>query len=523
VKFSIAWRLFLAVLLTSLTVAVGGLWAWRATMEQGFTRYVTEVELGRLGPVADMLAQDYQHFGHWPDLAPAERRHWLGGAFMRVHALPFAKDIGIFPDREFMPPPGAQPPGDHAPGDGPPPAPQDASGHPLPPPDGFQHGLGPPRQDRLHAPDGPQHEPDRLALQDRAGLTDASNNYLAGMPAAPEDPRRPISVDGKVVGYLTLSQAADPSDDLSRAFLADQARNLLYIVLGCIAVSALAAALLAANFRQPIRRLAQLAQELARGRFNTRLHIDRSDEIGELAHNVNQLAHMLEQHETSRRQWVADTSHELRTPVSVLRAQIEAMQDGIRRPDATLFTAMHRQVSTLGKLIDDLYTLARTDVGELEYQLHELDPWVLLREEAEDFRARLLAAGLELRIQENAPSATVAADADRLQQLLANLLENSLRYTDADGSVALSASVTDHYWILQLDDSSPGVPAAALEKLGERFFRVEQSRSREFGGSGLGLALCRRIAEAHAGRLEFSASPLGGLRVQLFLPLSKKS
>jgi two-component system sensor histidine kinase BaeS len=116
----------------------------------------------------------------------------------------------------------------------------------------------------------------------------------------------------------------------------------------------------------------------------------------------------------------------------------------------------------------------------------------------------------------------VRGDAARLRQIYANLLENCLRYCPAGASVRLSASADDEHWICRIDDSGPGVDAATLKRLGERFFRAEQSRSREFGGSGLGLALCKRSAEAHGGQLEFSRSELGGLVVSLSLPLEKK-
>jgi two-component system sensor histidine kinase BaeS len=330
-------------------------------------------------------------------------------------------------------------------------------------------------------------------------------------------------VDDKIIGYLTLLPSADPSDAIAQAFLADQKRQLLQIALFCVLLSALAAAVLATHFRRPIRDLVKATGELMRGRFETRIEIERSDELGTLAEAVNQLAMMLEQHEASRRQWVADTSHELRTPLAVLNAQIEALLDGVRQPGESQFLAMQRQVAALEKLVSELHELARADVGQLTHKMLPIHPWEVVLAEAESFRDRFVAAGLNLRIEHPELSPEVAGDAARLQQVVGNLLENSLRYTDSGGGVLISARVEKGRWILCIDDTAPGVPDDALHQLGTRFFRVERSRNRALGGSGLGLALSQRIAEAHGGKLQFSHSQLGGLRATLSLPLKSNT
>jgi len=202
----------------------------------------------------------------------------------------------------------------------------------------------------------------------------------------------------------------------------------------------------------------------------------------------------------------------------VLRAQLEAIQDGVRQADPDHVAAMLRQVLALNRLIDELYALARADVGALECRQERVDLWALAEEEATGFGSRFAAAGLALDLQPP-PSTLVVADPDRMRQVLRNLLENSLRYTSAGGRVALSAQAVDRRLVLAVDDSAPGVPDDALARLGERFYRVDASRSRAGGGTGLGLALCRRLVEAQGGTLAFAHSPLGGLRVTVSLPL----
>jgi two-component system sensor histidine kinase BaeS len=362
-------------------------------------------------------------------------------------------------------------------------------------------------------------------LHQRVTLFDANGRYLAGrvqdaLQDALPPARRAIVADGRTVGYLGVARSHRPSDAMALAFLEQLRSSLWLIVAVAVVLSALAAVLLARHFRRPILQLADGAGALAGGRYDVRLHGARSDELGDLARHFNALARQLESAEDARRQWVADTSHELRTPLAVLRAQLEALQDGVRHATPETVESMLRQVLALNKLIDELYALARADVGALECKPVALDLWAFATEHAQGFGARLQAAGLALEIGAAPGARRVSADPDRLRQVLDNLFENSLRYSAAGGRLRLSARSDGASLHLVLDDSAPGVPPEALARLGERFYRVDASRSRAHGGAGLGLALCRRLLEAQGGRLAFDHSPLGGLRVDLALPLA---
>ena len=366
-----------------------------------------------------------------------------------------------------------------------------------------------------------QEAVDLLGLQDRVTLLDAEGRYLAGRRATNEPTaRRAIVAGGKPIAYLVVAKAARPSDAMSSAFLKEMKDSLLIILAASLALSALAAVLLAAHFRKPILRLADSARELTEGRYDTRMPVARSDELGELAHSFNQLAEKLDQVEASRRQWVADTSHELRTPLSVLRAQLEAVQDGVRPNSAEGTASMLRQVLSLNKLIDQLHALARADVGELDYQRERLDLSVLARQQAEAFADRFGAAGIGVAYEPTTSACMVHADPERMRQVCTNLFENCIRYCGPGAQIVLAVSRNDGFIELQLDDTGPGVPDQALAHLGERFYRVEGSRSREHGGAGLGLALCQRIVHAHAGTLVFAKSTRGGLKVLIRLPVA---
>lgn len=469
-RISIGVRLFLSVLLAILGVVATAVMLMRENVTRGVGEYALSVELDRLSGLASTLEARHANAG-WTFLptAATARRQWPAAdvnAGTRVPAPP-------------APPDGARAPGLPAPPDG-----------------------------------GPD------SLQRRITLFDADGRYLAGRPPGAEaSVRRTLTREGKPIGYLAVSQPPRPPDPLARAFLKKLNDNLLAIVLTSLALSALAASLLAANFRKPINRLAHGADALAAGRFDTRLSTQRGDELGDLARSFNQLAARLDGAEQARRKWVADTSHELRTPVSVLRAQLEAVQDGVRRPDEANVAAMLRQVLALSALIDRLYALARSDVGEPGYTLAPLALWELAADEAQAFADRLAARQLRLALDAgNADGVMVAGDTGALRQVLANLLENCARYTAAGGTVQIHAQADDLHVKLIIDDSAPGVADADLPHLAERFFRTEKSRSRDTGGAGLGLALCRRIVADHGGELAFEHSPLGGLRATVSLP-----
>ena len=367
----------------------------------------------------------------------------------------------------------------------------------------------------------------RTALLDRDGrrLAGAAPGRLLVAFASIDTLDQPVLVDGRAVGFVQVAGSHEPGDELAIAFLVEQQRPLAAMIAIGVLLAALAAAGLALHFRRPIAKLAQGAREMEIGRFDTRLAIPRGDELGRLADAFNSLAARLEDADRTRRQWIADTSHELRTPLAVLRGQLEALQDGVRMATPDNIALMLRQVQALTRRVEDLYDLARADVGQLSIATESVDAWLLVLESVAAFAERARLADLDLVHGPPPAHARVSADPGRLRQVFANLLENAVRYTAPGGRIEVQAEVAappaagPGTLRLVIDDSAPGVAADALARLGERFFRLPSSQVRDLSGAGLGLALCRRIVEAHAGRLVFAASPLGGLRAVVELPL----
>lgn len=235
-----------------------------------------------------------------------------------------------------------------------------------------------------------------------------------------------------------------------------------------------------------------------------------------MATELNQLAKILYQHEESRRQWVADTSHELKTPLSVLQAQIEAMQDGIRKATPEHLAAMMSQISSLKKLTQDLADLAQADAQQLKCYFAEVDPWDVILQEVENFKPKIEQAQLSIVVE--GAGTKLQLDIDRFKQIMVNLLSNSVRYTEAGGQIKLHTLQDEEQWSVIVDDSPLGLNDEQLSRLGERFYRVDDSRTRSTGGTGLGLALSYKLAQALGGQLRFDHSPLGGLRCILTFP-----
>lgn len=354
----------------------------------------------------------------------------------------------------------------------------------------------------------------------RLALLDADGQTVAGNPSRdPKAIRQPIVVDGKQVGWLSMLPFEHVLAPNEKRFFEDQRKMWTTIGIASVLVAASLAWLLSRALLRRVRLLASATHRLAAGDFASRVAPGPDDELGHLGQDFNRMADTLEKTEQTRRAFMADISHELRTPLAVLRAELEAMQDGIRPMEASSVTTLQGEVRQLGKLVDDLYDLALTQSGKLAYRHETLDLHALVSATAEGFRGRFDDAGLRLSLTGAGEHVTVRGDERRLQQLFANLLENALRYTDAGGQVVVDIHASEGMARVAIDDTTPGVGDDKRGKLFERFFRVDASRNRASGGSGLGLAICHSIALAHDGTIHAEASPLGGLRIVVALPV----
>jgi two-component system sensor histidine kinase BaeS len=328
---------------------------------------------------------------------------------------------------------------------------------------------------------------------------------------------RPLELDGAVIGYMALN-APIPLDEPAQQFV-DSLRDAVWIGISVALLLALVTAgLLARGIVAPVRSLTQAAQEIATGDLETRAPIRSKDEIGTLAETFNAMAAHLEQTEAARRAQIADISHELRNPLSVLQGSLEALADGIYRPTPENLQPALDQVRTLNRLVEDLHTLALTEAGALRLEIQPVEVNAFLTGICEAFQETFAAHALTLRRENAARPLTAMADLDRLRQVINNILQNALRYVPAGSEVVITAAPADDGVMIQIADDGPGIPEAHMPHLFERFWRGDPSRSRETGGAGLGLTIARQIVEAHGGRIAAAPTPGGGLTLRIWLP-----
>jgi two-component system sensor histidine kinase BaeS len=359
-----------------------------------------------------------------------------------------------------------------------------------------------------------QRRPSHWSLLDEAGLA------IAGNPNMPTTAiRYPIIVKGNTVGWIAIAPRERRVTQGEKNFLSEQRQSSVYIMIGATLLAILAALLLARLFLAPIRRLADATQQLISGHYDTRADVQQQDELGQLAKDFNHLAATLQRNEVMRRDFVADISHELRTPLAILKGEIEAIQDGIRKPDAAAMVSLQNETQALSQLVDDLYQISLSDVGGLHYSMSSINLNECITRVAHAFQERLVTKRLAWTLSLPEPAIILHADERRLAQLFKNLLENTLRYTDANGQVQLSVTTDQRSILISLQDSAPGVSDVELPKIFERLYRVESSRNRATGGAGLGLPLCQSIVQAHGGQMHAQHSSLGGVQIDITLPL----
>lgn len=539
VKISLA---FISASAAGIVLMVGAL-AYMA--DRNFSDYIRQREIERLDALKPALIEIYKQENGWAGFK-GDLRRWheiLGQAWSGN------PDFTI--DRLVMPRPLHPAPANDPARPGRPLSDQSLSG---PPRSGLssldRSGLDQAgRAARLgDLPDGPLSPPwDRLRMVPRVSLLDANKKPVIhraplhplqrdrrpgdkslpvrpGPPGPPEPTAEthltPLKVDGKIVGYIGLDPGNAPSHPLDVKFIQRQSR-IYYLVGGLIlGLSILVALILSRGLTAPIRRLARAAEEVTRRRFDARIKVESSDELGLLARDFNRMAEALGRFEERQKQWLSDISHELRTPLSVLIGEIEALQDGLRPPDRAALDSLHDEADRLQKIVNDLHQLALAESGDWSYRLRPVQPLAVLDRVARSFSGRLDRAGLAMELNLNdSDGPTIQGDPDRLGQVFTNLLENIALHADSPGRAVIEAERQSDRLVIRFHDTGPGVDENDLPRLFDRLFRTDRSRSRSSGGSGLGLAVCRAVIAAHQGTITAKPGPLGGLLVEIELPL----
>lgn len=351
-------------------------------------------------------------------------------------------------------------------------------------------------------------------------LTDANKHIVAGQYREQEDYTwSDIQHNQEIIAYVGFVAPSEFLRDVDKHFLYNQIRALSKISIFLVIISFITVLIISHKLVKPLVALSRSAKHLAAGDYNVRIQPQTSDEVGELCHNFNELAQTLEANERSRRQWVADISHEMRTPLAVVKAQIEAMQDGIREPSPNNLALLKDKADALNALINDLYELSLSDLGALTYNKEVFSFGQLFEHTEDETELRAKEKDIEVSITNHLnDNQKIYGDSNRLAQLVNNLIENSLRYTDAPGKMKIWSAERQNHLEIHIEDSPPGVPEDQLNKIFDRLYRLDSSRNRETGGAGLGLSICKNIVEAHNGSISATHSDLGGIHITISLP-----
>lgn len=350
-------------------------------------------------------------------------------------------------------------------------------------------------------------------------LFDANGRYITGTDADRDtspvteqelDRALPIESGEQVVGWLVMQQPAQVLLDAAATdFLSQMRRTLALLALIVSGLALVVGLAISQIISRPLDKLTGAARAVTAGKLGEQVTLPpgQAAEIATLAESFNQMSAALAQAEAQRKRLTADIAHELRTPISVVRAQLQAMLDGVHPTDPAHVASVYEQTLHLSRLVDDLHTLTRAESGHLPLHLQPLDLADLARRVADRFEPLVQDAGLTLSLDIESGVPEVRGDGDRLHQVTANLLSNALRHTLAGGKITLSVQQAGDAVRVSVTNTGTSLTPEQAKHVFERFWRADESRRRDGSGAGLGLAISRELIHLHGGRIWVDVEP----------------
>ncbi len=491
-----------------LVIAVVGLVQW--SIDRGAVEYVNQKEINALQPFMHVLVESYREQGSW------DHFYLSGRTFDRLLRQSLA-------GTEFKAPPPERGP---------------RAGGRTPPP--REHSR--PRKNDRHLATAKTHDGElkRSFGSEKTGqnrrspplkehqvsyvLLDVDKKYVVGdYPRDREYSNTPLVLDDKIIGYMAISKRHRLTQGYEFDFVEQQKGNLWYIAFGVMLIVVLITLPFAKHLLAPVRALTQGMHLLAQGKYKSKLTTNRQDEFADLARDFNELAKTLLENDAARKRWLANISHELRTPVAILKGELEAILDGVRSLSLEQIQSAHQEVAHLQRLISDLHALTSADIGGMSYRKNTLNMVSFIKQEVSKLQGYLSRENmhLECHLATDNQELFVFADETRLCQLFENLINNCIKYAKTGSVVKLTMSMDSGEKMVNIviEDDGVGVEEQHLPRLFEHLYRVDSSRNRKTGGSGLGLSICAHIVQAHLGQITATKSELGGLAIHINLPL----
>jgi signal transduction histidine kinase len=295
-----------------------------------------------------------------------------------------------------------------------------------------------------------------------------------------------------------------------------------FMLAGAIAavIALIMARWLARGMTQPLRDMAEAARRMQTGDYSTRIHTTTRDEVGQLAAAFNRMSQELDNLEASRRDLVANVSHELKTPITAIRAHLENLLDGVEEPNPETVQIMLTQSERLGRLVEQLLDLSKLESGEVPLRREPVSLAPLVARVMSEIEVARSDRDVDVQsaLPEDLPA--IEADAERVHQVIFNLVDNAVRFTPGGGEVRIEAHRHNGAVEVSVADTGVGIPAESLPRLFERFYRVDHARAREDGGTGIGLAIARSVVEAHGGSIRAESEPGHGSVFTFDLPIA---
>ncbi|MEW6207322.1 MAG: ATP-binding protein [Acidobacteriota bacterium] len=328
---------------------------------------------------------------------------------------------------------------------------------------------------------------------------------------------------GAAVASLFIAGPNIDSHARDEQFTGSVNRSLAVAALVSLAAALIATLLLSRKIVGPVESLTRAARRMEQGDLNERVEVRSGDEIGELARAFNRMADALSRNEQLRRDMVGDIAHELRTPLTNIRCQIESLQDGVIEPRREVIDSIHEEAMLLSRLIDDLQELALAEAGQLRLALEPTSIKEIIEKSALAIAPQIESKKIALRVDapQNLPEAH--ADGERVRQILRNLLANAVTHTPIGGEIEIRARTVGEEIEITVSDTGSGVEADQRDRIFERFYRADRSRSRSTGGAGLGLAIVKQLVLAHGGQIRVESEQGRGSQFIFTLPVSKQS
>ncbi len=331
------------------------------------------------------------------------------------------------------------------------------------------------------------------------------------------------SISTDTIGMLYVVHGGFPNINATALQITYDSIGRFYIWGGLVAIvlAVLLTFLLSRRILAPVKALTNATRHFGRGDFSHRVEDKDRSELGELAKSFNSMAGNLERIERLRRDMVADVAHELRTPLSNLKGYLEAINDGVVKPDKKTMRSLNEEAASLSRLVADLQELSLADAGELKMTFQPENIKDLVQETIDASQSKIKAKGLKLitDLPDGLPAVNI--DAHRIKQVLYNLLDNAIAHTGKGGKVTVKVLEKDKMVTVSVADTGEGVPSEDLPMIFERFYRVDKSRTRHTGGSGLGLTIAKRLVEAHGGKISVESRPGKGSIFTFTLPVSQ--